>query len=267
MKDRTTSRSSTSPAGRQPPSPSAMRRARSSWVRQPATRRLSIVNFAFVPALVTIAPGDRVTWRNDDGAPHQIAFKGGDTGSDTLSPGKTYGRTFDKPGSYDYFLHVSQLYDRPRCRRLPITLPPTNPANLRGPRSPGPFSQYRVRRTVMRKTRRGPTAEAAEQRASGADPLKPQPPGRVDRNGDVRVVADGGPRRADDSPESHARSLAGPQPDRERPVLRPGMDLVTGGLAKKQADARRKTESPHDPPPMEREYPKNNAWAMSGQSL
>ncbi len=63
--------------------------------------KVSIANFAFVPQVVTIAPGDSVTWSNDDGAPHTITFKDGSSGSDTFYPGKTYSRTFDQPGNYD----------------------------------------------------------------------------------------------------------------------------------------------------------------------
>lgn len=68
--------------------------------------KVSIVNFSFVPPVVTIAPGDTVTWSNDDGAPHQIGFKDGASGSDTIFPGKTFSRRFDMTGSYDYFCTI-----------------------------------------------------------------------------------------------------------------------------------------------------------------
>lgn len=68
--------------------------------------KVSIANFAFIPPLITIDPGDTVTWSNDDGAPHQVGFKDGASGSDALLPGKTYSRTFDTPGSYDYFCTI-----------------------------------------------------------------------------------------------------------------------------------------------------------------
>jgi len=68
--------------------------------------KISIANFAFVPQVITIDPGESVTWSNDDGAPHQVGFKDGASGSDTLFPGKTYSRTFDMPGSYEYFCTI-----------------------------------------------------------------------------------------------------------------------------------------------------------------
>ena len=68
--------------------------------------KVSISDFKFVPRVLTIAPGETVTWSNDDGAPHAIAFKGGAAGSDTLFAGKTFSRTFDKAGSYDYYCGI-----------------------------------------------------------------------------------------------------------------------------------------------------------------
>jgi YVTN family beta-propeller protein len=67
---------------------------------------VSIANFVFTPAALTVAPGDAVTWSNDDGATHGLAYKDGAPGVDVLLPGKTFERTFDKPGSYDYYCAV-----------------------------------------------------------------------------------------------------------------------------------------------------------------
>jgi YVTN family beta-propeller protein len=67
---------------------------------------ISIANFAFAPAALTIAAGETVTWVNDDGAPHGLAYKDGTQGIDPLLPGARFSRTFDKPGSYDYVCSV-----------------------------------------------------------------------------------------------------------------------------------------------------------------
>ena len=67
---------------------------------------VSIANFAFAPADVTIAPGTTVTWSNDDGAPHGLAYKDGTKGTDVLLPGQKFSRTYDKPGTYDYVCSV-----------------------------------------------------------------------------------------------------------------------------------------------------------------
>jgi len=67
---------------------------------------VSIANFAFAPGELTIAAGDTVTWSNDDGAPHGLAYKDGAPGANLLLPGATFARTFDRPGSYDYLCSV-----------------------------------------------------------------------------------------------------------------------------------------------------------------
>src|SRR5512144_2449440 len=68
--------------------------------------KVSISNFKFVPRVLTIAPGETVTWSNDDGAPHAVAFKDGAAGSGTLFSGKTVSRTFEKAGTYDYYCGI-----------------------------------------------------------------------------------------------------------------------------------------------------------------
>jgi plastocyanin len=64
--------------------------------------KVSIVNFAFTPAEITIAPGESVTWTNDDGAPHGLEYHDGEKGTDLLLPGTSFSRRFDRPGTYDY---------------------------------------------------------------------------------------------------------------------------------------------------------------------
>ncbi|HYY25678.1 MAG TPA: cupredoxin family copper-binding protein [Candidatus Udaeobacter sp.] len=64
--------------------------------------KVSIANFAFGPAEITIAPGESVTWTNDDGAPHGLEYNDGEAGTDLLLPGASFSRRFDQPGTYDY---------------------------------------------------------------------------------------------------------------------------------------------------------------------
>ena len=71
-----------------------------------AGAKVSIANFAFAPSPVKIAAGQSVTWSNDDGAPHGLAYQDGAAGVNPLLPGKTFTRTFDKPGVYDYVCSV-----------------------------------------------------------------------------------------------------------------------------------------------------------------
>ncbi|MDB5826512.1 MAG: beta-propeller repeat protein [Variovorax sp.] len=68
--------------------------------------RVSIANFAFMPAEIAVAAGQSVNWRNDDGAPHGVQFKDGATGAPLMLPKADFSRKFDKPGSYDYVCSV-----------------------------------------------------------------------------------------------------------------------------------------------------------------
>lgn len=64
--------------------------------------KVSIVDFAFSPEEITIAPGESVTWTNDDGAPHGLEYRDGAPGVNPLLPGSAFTRRFDKPGTYEY---------------------------------------------------------------------------------------------------------------------------------------------------------------------
>ena len=64
--------------------------------------KVSIANFEFMPGEITIAPGESVTWTNDDGAPHGLVYQDGAKGTDLLLPGASFSRQFDRPGTYDY---------------------------------------------------------------------------------------------------------------------------------------------------------------------
>ena len=77
-----------------------------SAAKAAGTAAVSIANFAFAPGELTIAAGDTVTWSNDDGAPHGLAYNDGAPGANLLLPGATFARTFDRPGSYDYLCSV-----------------------------------------------------------------------------------------------------------------------------------------------------------------
>ncbi|HWK44580.1 MAG TPA: cupredoxin family copper-binding protein [Stellaceae bacterium] len=70
----------------------------------PATQ-ITIDNFSFSPAQLTVAPGTRVTWTNHDDIPHTIVD--GDNPRAMKSPpldtDDSFAFTFDKPGTYHYF--------------------------------------------------------------------------------------------------------------------------------------------------------------------
>lgn len=61
---------------------------------------VSIVNFAFSPATLTVPKGTTVTWTNEDSSSHTVT--GGDFDSGTLAKGESYSHSFDEAGTFDY---------------------------------------------------------------------------------------------------------------------------------------------------------------------
>lgn len=63
---------------------------------------VTIQNFAFSPASLTIKKGESVTWTNEDSAPHQIASDSNAFSGNAISKGQTYSFTFNDAGEFDY---------------------------------------------------------------------------------------------------------------------------------------------------------------------
>lgn len=67
---------------------------------------VSIANFAFSPATVTVKVGDTVTWTNNDSVPHTVTADDGTFASDTLAQGQTFSFKFAKAGSVSYHCSI-----------------------------------------------------------------------------------------------------------------------------------------------------------------
>jgi plastocyanin len=63
---------------------------------------VSIANFAFEPAQLTIAAGQRVTWSSDDG----VRFADGLAGQALMLPGQSFAQTFATPSICEYVCAV-----------------------------------------------------------------------------------------------------------------------------------------------------------------
>lgn len=62
---------------------------------------VTIENFAFAPTSVEIKTGGSVVWTNKDSATHTVTGDGGIASGD-LAQGKSYTKTFDAAGTYNY---------------------------------------------------------------------------------------------------------------------------------------------------------------------
>lgn len=71
-------------------------------VTPPTTGDVNMAGSAFTPAIITIAQGGTVTWRNNDDRPHTVTATAGQFDSGTLSVGQTYQRAFPTAGTFSY---------------------------------------------------------------------------------------------------------------------------------------------------------------------
>ncbi|MGY4309902.1 plastocyanin [Bradyrhizobium sp. USDA 4369] len=66
------------------------------------TIKVTIDNFTFTPAEVTVKAGDTVTWTNHDDIPHTVV-SAGKYRSKTLDTDDSFSFTFAASGDYKYF--------------------------------------------------------------------------------------------------------------------------------------------------------------------
>jgi len=64
---------------------------------------VQIRNFAFVPAILVVAPGTTVTWTNADEDPHSVVATNKAFRSSALDGGDKFSFTFTTPGAFQYF--------------------------------------------------------------------------------------------------------------------------------------------------------------------
>ncbi|MBV8775852.1 MAG: cupredoxin family copper-binding protein [Alphaproteobacteria bacterium] len=69
---------------------------------------VTIDNFTFAPATLTVTAGTKVTWTNKDEEPHTVvSADGGKTfKSEALDTDDKFSFTFAKPGTYKYFCSI-----------------------------------------------------------------------------------------------------------------------------------------------------------------
>ncbi len=75
----------------------------------PATATVEIHNMKFEPATLTITAGTKVTWINDDNAPHTVSDKGKAFRSSALDTKDSFSYTFATPGEFTYFCTIHPM--------------------------------------------------------------------------------------------------------------------------------------------------------------
>ena len=66
------------------------------------TADVTIQNFAFSPATLTVAVGTTVTWHNNDSPTHTVVSDSGVFSSGDLPTGSTFSFTFSATGTFSY---------------------------------------------------------------------------------------------------------------------------------------------------------------------
>jgi len=75
----------------------------------PVKTAVSIQNYAFAPADITISAGTTVTWTNNDSVAHTVTSASGAPvafNSGIMNPGGTYSYTFTVAGTYAYYCQI-----------------------------------------------------------------------------------------------------------------------------------------------------------------
>ncbi len=77
-----------------------------------------------MPAAVTVAAGDTITWTNQDDAPHTVTSSGGPATLDSpqLDKGQSWSYTFTRTGTYNYYCAVHP------DMKASVTVAPSPPA-------------------------------------------------------------------------------------------------------------------------------------------
>lgn len=80
-------------------------------VPAPATYNVTIQNFTFSPASLTVKKGDIVIWTNKDPMGHTVTGNNGSPSSQVLSTNGTYSYTFNSVGTFAYHcsIHPSMM--------------------------------------------------------------------------------------------------------------------------------------------------------------
>jgi plastocyanin len=71
-----------------------------------AGAQVTLSNFAFAPAMITVKVGDSVTWTNKDSTTHTVTADDKSFASGDLANGATFSFTFAKAGTFPYHCSI-----------------------------------------------------------------------------------------------------------------------------------------------------------------
>jgi amicyanin len=93
----------TTPVGNTPVEPTPTGTVPSPTATPGRTTAVTIENFQYSAATITIAAGTTVTWTNKDSVQHTVTERGNLFDSGLLGNGQSFSYTFNQPGEYEYY--------------------------------------------------------------------------------------------------------------------------------------------------------------------
>jgi amicyanin len=73
---------------------------------QKDAQRVTIDNFSFAPATLTVPAGTKVTWTNRDDVPHNVISVDKKFASPVLDTDEEFSYSFTDPGTYEYYCSI-----------------------------------------------------------------------------------------------------------------------------------------------------------------
>ncbi|MFC0543640.1 cupredoxin domain-containing protein [Kutzneria chonburiensis] len=133
-----------------------------------ATQAVTMAQYAFAPATITVHVGDTVTWTNQDQAPHDVTTTSAPVPlhSPTLSTGQSWTYTFSQPGTYAYICSIhpdmkAQITVLPAATTAPPQRPATTTAARHTTAGGAPAAVQPRTTTTMTMTSAPPTTSTA----------------------------------------------------------------------------------------------------------
>jgi len=104
--DSSSSEAETAPAGQESGSAEATESEPAPSGEAAKAEKVQIVEFSYEPDPVVVQVGGKVTWQNQDSAPHTATADDGSFDTGTIEQGKLGSATFKEAGTYTYFCEI-----------------------------------------------------------------------------------------------------------------------------------------------------------------
>jgi plastocyanin len=104
--DSSSTEAETAPAGQESGSAEATESEPAPSGEAAKAEKVQIVEFSYEPDPVVVQVGGKVTWQNEDSAPHTATADDGSFDTGTIEEGKIGSATFKEAGTFTYFCEI-----------------------------------------------------------------------------------------------------------------------------------------------------------------